>query len=116
MFDFPTFWPTIGDHKRYNEDFYPRLAKTLLDEFPARPHWTKNTREVFGESVKNLDPDHLARFSAVRERFDPKNIFKSVLGEIIGVSPSASTVKRGMVEKGSEILDGLGRPLGMAGL
>ncbi|KAJ3557660.1 hypothetical protein NPX13_g9883 [Xylaria arbuscula] len=38
------------------------LATTLLDEFPARPHWTKNTREVFGNATQNLDPNHLARF------------------------------------------------------
>lgn len=58
----------------------------MIDEFPCRPHWTKNTREVFEQSVKNLDPDHLARFKAVREQFDPDGIFKSVVGEIIGVS------------------------------
>lgn len=28
----------------------------LIDEFPCRPHWTKNTREVFGNATKNLDP------------------------------------------------------------
>ncbi len=26
-------------------------------QFPVRPHWTKNTRSVFEQSVKNLDPD-----------------------------------------------------------
>ncbi|KAH9889185.1 FAD-binding domain-containing protein [Xylariomycetidae sp. FL2044] len=85
MFDFPSYKPNGGDGLRYNEEFYPRLAKTLLDEFPARPHWTKNTREVFGNATKNLDPDHLARFKAVRERFDPQGIFKSVVGEILGM-------------------------------
>ncbi|KAI0848196.1 FAD-binding domain-containing protein [Daldinia vernicosa] len=84
MFDFPSFKPTIGDGKRFNEAFYPRLAKTLIDEFPARPHWTKNTREVFGNATQNLDADHLKRFKAVREKFDPKGIFKSVVGEILG--------------------------------
>ncbi|KAL7621179.1 hypothetical protein AAE478_008496 [Parahypoxylon ruwenzoriense] len=85
MFDFPTFKPSIGDGKRFNEDFYPRLAKTLIDEFPCRPHWTKNTREVFGNATKNLDPDHLARFKAVREKFDPQGIFKSIVGQILGM-------------------------------
>ena len=33
------------------------LANTLIDEFPCRPHWTKNTRDVFTRAVKNLDPD-----------------------------------------------------------
>ena len=62
-----------------------RLAKTLVDEFPCRPHWTKNTREVFGNATKNIDPDHLARFKAVREKFDPQGIFKSIIGEILGL-------------------------------
>ncbi|KAI1337152.1 FAD-binding domain-containing protein [Xylariaceae sp. FL0016] len=85
MFDFPSFKPSIGDGKRFNEDFYINLAKTLVDEFPARPHWTKNTREVFGNATQNLDPDHLARFKVVREKFDPNGIFKSVVGEILGM-------------------------------
>ncbi|OJD29500.1 fad fmn-containing dehydrogenase [Diplodia corticola] len=86
MFDFPSFKPTVGDGLRFNEPFYHTLATTLIDEFPCRPHWTKNTRDVFKQAVKNLDPDHLARFKAVREDFDPNGIFKSVVGEIIGVS------------------------------
>ncbi|KAI0458112.1 FAD/FMN-containing dehydrogenase [Xylaria acuta] len=65
MFDFPSFHPTIGDGKRYNEQFYINLATTLIDEFPSRPHWTKNTREVFGNATKNIDPDHLARFKGM---------------------------------------------------
>jgi len=32
-----------------------KLAKTLIDEFPCRPHWTKNTREVFVDAKKNID-------------------------------------------------------------
>ncbi|KAH6855001.1 hypothetical protein B0I37DRAFT_395286 [Chaetomium sp. MPI-CAGE-AT-0009] len=84
MFDFPSFRPTIGDHKRFNEPFYHRVANTLIDEFPCRPHWTKNTREVFSRSVKNLDPNHLRRFKAVRERFDPQGIYRNVIGEILG--------------------------------
>jgi hypothetical protein len=53
---------------------YATLAKTLIDEvgheifrvglllifgyqFPVRPHWTKNTRDVFKQSVKNLNQD-----------------------------------------------------------
>ncbi|KAF2677050.1 FAD-binding domain-containing protein [Lentithecium fluviatile CBS 122367] len=83
MFDFPTFKPSVGDGLRYNEPFYPKLAKTLIEEFPCRPHWTKNTREVFQWSKGNLDADHLARFKAVRQKFDPKGIFKSVVGEIL---------------------------------
>jgi len=85
MFDFPSFRPTIGDHKRWNEDFYPRLAHTLIDEFPCRPHWTKNTRDVLTRAVKNLDAGNVARFKKVREDFDPNGTFRSVVGEIIGV-------------------------------
>lgn len=33
------------------------LANTLVKEFPCRPHWTKNTRDVLKCSVKNLDAD-----------------------------------------------------------
>lgn len=62
------------------------LATTLINEFTCRPHWTKNTRDVFEQSVKNIDPNHLARFKTVRQKFDPKGIFKSIVGEIIGVS------------------------------
>ncbi|KAK7754644.1 hypothetical protein SLS62_003428 [Diatrype stigma] len=85
MFDFPTYKPTGGDGERFNEPFYPNLAKTLIDEFPCRPHWTKNTREVFANATKNLDPDHLARFKAVREKFDKNGIFKNVIGESLGL-------------------------------
>ncbi|KAI2627241.1 FAD/FMN-containing dehydrogenase [Xylaria nigripes] len=86
MFDFPSFHPSVGDGKRYNEQFYINLATTLVTEFPARPHWTKNTREVFGNATRNIDPDHLARFKdVVREKFDPKGLFKSVVGEILGL-------------------------------
>jgi L-gulonolactone oxidase len=85
MFDFPTYKPTTGDNKRYNEDFYIRLANTLVDEFPCRPHWTKNTRDLLQRAVKNMDPGYLARFKAVRERFDPKGVYRSVVGEIIGM-------------------------------
>ncbi|KAI9376150.1 hypothetical protein BJX61DRAFT_539163 [Aspergillus egyptiacus] len=85
MFDFPTYKPDTGGGERYNEDFYGRLERALVNEFPCRPHWTKNTREVFELSVKNLDPDHIARFKAVREQFDPNGIYRSVIGEIIGV-------------------------------
>ncbi|KAH8724583.1 hypothetical protein GQ44DRAFT_740205 [Phaeosphaeriaceae sp. PMI808] len=87
MFDFPTFLPTVGDKKRFNEDFYGRLAEMLIKEFPCRPHWTKNTREVFNLAMANkkFDSTHLARFKAVREEFDPKGIFKSVVGETLGL-------------------------------
>ncbi|TGJ81158.1 hypothetical protein E0Z10_g7616 [Xylaria hypoxylon] len=70
MFDFPSFHPTVGDGKRFNEQFYINLATTLIDEFPARPHWTKNTREVFGNATKNIDPDHLARFKGMSKKYE----------------------------------------------
>ncbi|TFK38934.1 FAD/FMN-containing dehydrogenase [Crucibulum laeve] len=85
MFDFPTFRPTLGDHHRYNEAWYAILHTTLITEFPVRPHWTKNTREIFQQCLTHIDLDSLVRFSKVREQFDPKNTFKSVVGEIIGV-------------------------------
>ncbi|KAJ8092273.1 hypothetical protein PM082_024104 [Marasmius tenuissimus] len=85
MFDFPSFVPTTGDGHRYNEEWYHTLATTLINEFPTRPHWTKNTREVFEQSVKNLDEQSLATFARVREQFDPNGTFKSVVGEILGV-------------------------------
>ncbi|KAJ6540523.1 hypothetical protein B0H19DRAFT_1077929 [Mycena capillaripes] len=85
MFDFPSFVPTTGDRHRYNEAWYTTLATTLINEFPIRPHWTKNTRTIFGQSVKNLDADSLQRFAAVRAQFDPDKTFRSVVGEIIGV-------------------------------
>ncbi|KAJ4289896.1 hypothetical protein N0V90_011229 [Kalmusia sp. IMI 367209] len=85
MFDFPSFQPTVGDHLRYNEPFYHNLAQALITEFPCRPHWTKNTREVFTLAKDKIDPTHLARFKAVREKFDPKGIFKSIVGQILGL-------------------------------
>lgn len=85
MVDWPTYLPDSG--LRYNEAFYLQLPLTLLKEFPdARPHWSKNTREVYAAARPNLDPAILARFKAVREAFDPENTFKSVLGEILGLS------------------------------
>ncbi|KAM0274871.1 hypothetical protein ACHAQH_007796 [Verticillium albo-atrum] len=85
MFDFPSYRPSIGDQLRFNEPFYHKLAKTLVDEFPCRPHWTKNTREVFKNSAKNIDPDHLRRFKVVRKKFDPNGVFRSVVGETLGL-------------------------------
>ncbi|PPQ72823.1 hypothetical protein CVT24_012899 [Panaeolus cyanescens] len=111
MFDFPSYRPTTGGGRRYNEEWYVdirsafpafdhllhslidgtyyrryhKLEKTLTDEFPTRPHWTKCTRTVLQQSLKNLDPALLARFAKVREEFDPQKTFKSVVGEIIGV-------------------------------
>lgn len=80
------------------------LAKVLISEFPCRPHWTKNSREILqltkdhsridaGVSLlfflslflPDLFPQHLARFEAVRAQFDPKRIFKSVVGETFGM-------------------------------
>ncbi|EMD90809.1 hypothetical protein COCC4DRAFT_56504 [Bipolaris maydis ATCC 48331] len=87
MFDFPTFKPSWGDGKRFNEDFYNRLAKGLIERFPCRPHWTKNTREVFNLTMVNnrIDSGQLRRFKIVREEFDPKGIFRSVVGETLGL-------------------------------
>ncbi|KAJ6479535.1 hypothetical protein C8R47DRAFT_1219084 [Mycena vitilis] len=85
MFDFPSFLPTTGDRHRYNEPWYTLLATTLINELPIRPHWTKNTRTIFGQALKNLDQDSLQRFAAVRAEFDPDKTFRSVVGEIIGV-------------------------------
>ncbi|KAK0460120.1 uncharacterized protein EV420DRAFT_1620015 [Desarmillaria tabescens] len=82
MFDFPTFRPTLGDHHRYNEEWWTNSSRPI---FPVRPHWTKNTRSIFEQSLKNLDQDSLSRFAAVRKQFDPNGTFKSVVGEIIGV-------------------------------
>ena len=56
MLDWPTYLPDSGI--RYNEPFYANLSATLLKEFPnARPHWTKNTRNIFQQALKNLDQD-----------------------------------------------------------
>lgn len=33
------------------------LSTTLINEFPCRPHWTKNTRDIFTKALKNLDQD-----------------------------------------------------------
>ncbi|KAK7045771.1 hypothetical protein VNI00_007172 [Paramarasmius palmivorus] len=85
MFDFPSFEPTTGDRHRYNEEWYHTLATTLINEFPVRPHWTKNTREIFQQSLKNIDEESLATFAKVRKEFDPDGIFRSVVGDIIGV-------------------------------
>jgi len=74
MFDFPSYRPTWGDNLRFNEPFCKffgfavacsvcilrftdhNLSSTLIKEFPCRPHWTKNSRDVLTQSVKNLDP------------------------------------------------------------
>ncbi|SPO04557.1 related to ALO1 - D-arabinono-1,4-lactone oxidase [Cephalotrichum gorgonifer] len=85
MFDFPSFHPSVGDGLRYNEPFYHNLANVLVDEFPCRPHWTKNTRDVFERSAKNINPDNLRRFKAVREKFDPNSVYRSVVGEKLGL-------------------------------
>ncbi|KAK4682170.1 hypothetical protein QC764_113120 [Podospora pseudoanserina] len=83
MFDFPSYRPSVGDEKRFNEPFYRKVANALIDEFPCRPHWTKNTREAFARSKKHLDPNYLARFKAVRQKFDPNGIYRNVIGEIL---------------------------------
>lgn len=85
MFDFPSFQPTVGDKLRYNEPFYHDLAQALIKEFPCRPHWTKNTREVFTLAKEKIDATHLARFKKVREKFDPNGTFKSIVGQILGL-------------------------------
>ncbi|KAJ7651931.1 hypothetical protein B0H17DRAFT_1215095 [Mycena rosella] len=66
-------------------DFRSFLTTTLISEFPIRPHWTKNTRTIFAEALKNLDADSLKRFASVRAEFDPAKTFRSITGEIIGV-------------------------------
>lgn len=33
------------------------LSSTLINEFPCRPHWTKNTRDIFTQALKTLDQD-----------------------------------------------------------
>ncbi|KAJ3515826.1 hypothetical protein NLJ89_g1515 [Agrocybe chaxingu] len=71
MFDFPSYRPTTGDHSRYNEPWV---------------HWSKVTREIIQYSVKNLDPELLRRFAAVRKEFDPQGTFKSVVGDLIHFS------------------------------
>lgn len=85
MFDFPTYRPDGG--VRYNEAFYHNLAKVLITEFPCRPHWTKNSREVLQLAKDNnkIDADHLRRFEAVRAQFDPQRIFRSFVGELWGM-------------------------------
>ncbi|KIM31564.1 hypothetical protein M408DRAFT_261783, partial [Serendipita vermifera MAFF 305830] len=85
MFDFPSYRPNNG--VRYNEPFYHNLAKTLISEFPCRPHWTKNSREVLQltKDHSKIDAGHLARFEAVRKEFDPNRIFKSIVGEMFGM-------------------------------
>lgn len=66
MLDWPSYRPTDGI--RYNEPFYTNLSTTLLQEFPfARPHWTKNTRDVFKLAAPNLDQS--VRHSLLRSLF-----------------------------------------------
>ncbi|CCA74713.1 related to ALO1-D-arabinono-1,4-lactone oxidase [Serendipita indica DSM 11827] len=85
MYDHPSYRPKNGI--RYNEPFYHNLAKTLISEFPCRPHWTKNSREVLNlvKEHGRVDAGHLQRFEAVRAQFDPQRIFKSVVGETFGM-------------------------------
>lgn len=90
MFDFPSYRPTWGDRLRFNEPFCKsslslapsplhfsqltvgadhNLATTIINEFPCRPHWTKNTRDVFTQAVKNLDSDVSPSFYYFRGRY-----------------------------------------------
>ncbi|EUC39889.1 hypothetical protein COCMIDRAFT_41682 [Bipolaris oryzae ATCC 44560] len=87
MFDFPTFKPNWGDGKRFNEGFYDRLAKGLIERYPCRPHWTKDTRDIFNLTMvnKRIHSENLRRFKSVIEGFDPKGIFRSVIGEVLGL-------------------------------
>lgn len=72
MFDFPSYKPSVGDGSRFNEPFCKcswrliitsltrsdeTFVKALVKEFSCRPHWTKNTREVFELATSNLDKD-----------------------------------------------------------
>lgn len=61
------------------------LTDTLIAEFPCRPHWSKNTRSILEKTVQHIDPSYLARFKAVRQVFDPEGIYRSVVGEILGL-------------------------------
>ncbi|WDK18139.1 hypothetical protein CGRA01v4_09424 [Colletotrichum graminicola] len=67
------------------------LAKVPIDEFPCRPHLSKNMREVLTQSAKNIDPD------AVIERIYLNGISKSVVGEAIVVYQGIDT-KRDVVK------------------
>lgn len=49
MFDFPSFRPTIGDHKRYNEDFCKNIESEVLTD-TVLTHW-------FRRSPSGVDPD-----------------------------------------------------------
>ncbi|KAJ7085146.1 hypothetical protein B0H15DRAFT_847247 [Mycena belliarum] len=45
-------------------------------QFPVRPHWTKNTHQIFGQALKalkNLDKESVKRFAAVHAQFDPQH-------------------------------------------
>ena len=76
------------------------LANTLIDEFTCRPHWTKNTRDVLKRASQHVDPEvsrhfepcehslmvqYLARFKTIKDDFDPDGIYRSVVGEILGL-------------------------------
>lgn len=77
------------------------MANTLIDEFTCRPHWTKNTRDVLKRASQHVDPDvspplsvfcivyshlqYLARFKTIKDDFDPDGIYRSVVGEILGL-------------------------------
>ncbi len=74
--------PDLQDHN---------LANTLIDEFPCRPHWTKNTREVFARSVKNLDPSVSAPKVAYRRFSDSSSISPASRPSESGSIPRAST-------------------------
>lgn len=47
------YWDERGTENRTDHN----LATTIINEFPCRPHWTKNTRDVLKQSVKNLNPN-----------------------------------------------------------
>ncbi|KAJ3248231.1 hypothetical protein HK104_007736 [Borealophlyctis nickersoniae] len=83
MFDMASFRPSNG--KRFNEPFYAKLAETIIREFPARPHYTKNTREIYTKAKGWLNQEYVQRFRAVKQKFDPNHVFDSVLGQMLGL-------------------------------
>ncbi|KAJ3106478.1 hypothetical protein HDU97_006264 [Phlyctochytrium planicorne] len=74
-FDFPTFRPTTGDNKRFNEQWYLNTYATLIEEFNPRVHWGKNNRDIFKNRQLAYEPQNVAKFKAIRSQYDPKGIF-----------------------------------------
>ncbi|EFQ32655.1 uncharacterized protein GLRG_07799 [Colletotrichum graminicola M1.001] len=83
------------------------LAKVPIDEFPCRPHLSKNMREVLTQSAKNIDPDvsphcrprsdFVVLLTQFFKRIYLNGISKSVVGEAIVVYQGIDT-KRDVVK------------------